>query len=123
MVHHTATRRDAKLEDIRRFHVEERGWGNVGYHYLIEEDGSIEVGRHESMVGAHAAGQNAHSIGVGVVGDNTDFSRLWTDRQRLALRGLVEDLCRRYPAAVVKGHRDLEGAKTLCPGLDLKEVL
>jgi N-acetylmuramoyl-L-alanine amidase len=116
VVHHTATDRDASVEAIRRFHVEERGWGNIGYHYVVEEDGSVQVGRHESMVGAHAAGQNANSLGVAVVGDNTVPDQKWNDAQREALRDLLGDLLRRYPASRVCGHRDLEGAATLCPG-------
>jgi N-acetyl-anhydromuramyl-L-alanine amidase AmpD len=104
----------------------ERGWNGIGYHYVIETDGEVKVGRTEDRIGAHVEGQNADSIGVCMVGTDR-FSRAQWD----ALMLLVDDLESRYPQADTKGHRDYspdrngdgiiepwEWMKT-CPGFDV----
>ena len=66
---------DIGVEEIRRWHVEERGWDDIGYANVIRRDGTIELGRDldgdgdvADEIGAHAAGFNAQSIGVCLVG-------------------------------------------------------
>ena len=114
IVHHTATGLDAVTEDIRRMHVEERGWTDIGYHFVIEADGSIHPGRHVSRVGAHAKGNNRFSIGVALIGDNTVEGREWTMQQRFVLPIMIRMLQVLYPGAQVLGHRDVR--QTACPG-------
>ena len=48
---------------VREWHLE-RGFNDIGYHFLIRKDGSIEHGRSLTTVGAHTKGQNSNSIGV-----------------------------------------------------------
>ena len=59
---------DIGAEDIRKWHVEERGWSDIGYHKVIRRDGTVETGRDIDVSGAHAAGFNSVSIGVCLVG-------------------------------------------------------
>lgn len=40
------------------------GWAGIGYHFVIRKDGTIERGRPLSVVGAHAQGDNLHTIGI-----------------------------------------------------------
>jgi hypothetical protein len=44
IVHCSATPegRDVKAEEVRRWHVEENGWSDIGYHWIIELDGELE---------------------------------------------------------------------------------
>ena len=60
--------RDVKTEEIKRWHTEERGWSDIGYHWVVELDGSIHAGRDESINGAHCRGHNSDSIGICYVG-------------------------------------------------------
>ena len=65
IIHCSATRegQPVTVDDIRRFHVMQRGWRDIGYHYVVTLDGMVHAGRPESQVGAHCLGHNAHSIG------------------------------------------------------------
>jgi len=117
------------LEDIDRMH-RERGWRKVGYHYVIECDGLVRVGRQEEEIGAHVEGQNANSIGVCMIGTDAFSAAQWQ-----SLKRLVAELQDRYPDADVKGHRDyspdLDGDGIieprewlkLCPGFAVKDWL
>jgi hypothetical protein len=85
--HHT-------FEIIENYHVS-KGWGEIGYNWLIEKDGSIHKGRSEEGYGAHTLGQNGKSIGICVVG-NFDFS-LPTKKQEESLVIVYKDILTRYP--------------------------
>lgn len=103
---------------------------HIGYHYVIDIDGTVESGRHELEMGAHVKGHNAHSIGICMVG--TDH---FTAAQWAALAELVRDLKARYPQAHICGHRDLspdiDGDGTIepsewlkiCPGFTVADWL
>ena len=96
------------------------GWLGCGYHYVIPTDGTIEPGRPDEMTGAHCKRHNRYSIGVCYIGGlSADGvpSDTRTEAQRAALRSLLEDLHRRYPKALIVGHRDLDPGKA-CPCFD-----
>ena len=69
IIHCSATRegQDIKAKTIKQWHLR-RGFADIGYHYIIDLDGTIEKGRDESLVGAHCVGKNAISIGVCYIG-------------------------------------------------------
>ena len=109
------------VEDVRKWH-KDRGWLDIGYHYLIYLDGSIHSGRNEDVVGAHCDGYNTNSIGVCYVGGKergTGKSKdTRTPAQKESLIRLLMELVCRYPDAEIFGHRDLANRK--CPGFDDK---
>lgn len=121
----TPAGRDDTVADIRRWHTlpppRGNGWKDVGYHYIIRLDGTIELGRPESEPGAHTQGYNAHSIGVCYVGgksaDGSHPEDTRTPQQKEALVKLLSDLKARYPKASIFGHRDLNSGKA-CPSFD-----
>lgn len=108
---------DIGVDDIRRWHVDERGWIDVGYHYVIRRDGTIETGRPEHTVGSHVEGKNSVSIGICLVGGKPEFN--FTDVQMSELRNLLNILLEDYPNAVVAGHNDF--APRRCPTFKVKE--
>ena len=69
---------DVTAKDIRRWHTTPkekggRGWRDIGYHYVIRLDGTIELGRPLEKAGAHCIGRkgedhNSHSIGICYIG-------------------------------------------------------
>lgn len=125
IVHCSATPegRDVKTETIRDWHVKGNGWSDIGYHYVVELDGSVHAGRDESVAGAHCSGQNAYSIGVcyvgGVEADCETPKDTRTDAQKQALLDLLKGLKAKYPEAAIYGHRDF--AAKACPCFDAKE--
>lgn len=136
VVHCTATRgwQDFDVEAIRRMH-RANGWSDIGYHYIVRLDGTIEAGRDVDIIGAHVEGHNSHSIGIAYVGglnNNGKATDTRTENQKAALRTLLRDLRELYPKAVIKGHRDYSTDKNgngivepsewvkECPCLDAK---
>lgn len=124
IVHCTATARGKEFtaSDITRWHWK-RGFRDIGYHYVVRLDGTVEEGRPLKMVGAHCLGHNAWSIGVCYVGgceeDGKTPADTRTDAQKAALRELIKELCWRYTGAKVYGHRDF--AAKACPCFDAAE--
>ena len=113
--------RDVDAATIKGWHVNERGWSDIGYHWVIKLDGTIEKGRNESKAGAHVKGHNSRSIGVCYVGGvdtNMNPKDTRTDAQKEALHCLLIDLLNRYPQAEILGHCDL--SKKDCPSFDAK---
>jgi N-acetylmuramoyl-L-alanine amidase len=131
IVHCTATRPDwwatrtlnQQVAEIRRWHVEERKWKDIGYHFLIGRSGAVAPGRPLERVGAHVEGHNTNTIGVALFGGHgsaaTDpFSRNFTPEQDVALRKLIDDLRSQYPSITkVTGHNNY--ARKACPGFDV----
>lgn len=111
------------LREIRQWH-KERGFLDVGYHFIIRRDGTIETGRDVKQVGAHTVGQNETSVGICLVGgvdDKMQPQANFTTQQMTTLRKLLADLKGLFPQAVVKGHRDF--AAKACPSFDVKRWL
>ena len=117
----TAEGRDFGVADIRRWH-KAQGWTDVGYHYVVRLDGTVQEGRALSEPGAHCKGHNAHSIGIcyvgGLAADGRTPKDTRTTAQRAALRALVDRLQRQFPAATVHGH--CEFAAKACPCFDVR---
>ena len=123
VVHHTGNPSDDDLsaEDIHEMH-QNQGWAGIGYHYVIRKNGQIEQGRPDWSVGAHASGENWHSIGIHVSGNFEETEP--TEYQIESLAYLIGWLCEEYdldPSVAVVGHRDLMA--TACPGENLYEML
>ena len=121
IVHCTATPegRDYSVAEIRRWHLQ-RGFSDIGYHYVIHPNGGIEPGRDVDLSGAHCTSHNAHSIGVvyvgGVAKDGKTPKDTRTEAQKATLLSLLMDLKKLYPSATIHGHRDY--ANKACPSFD-----
>ena len=121
IVHCSANKADSvfRMADIDRYH-RSLGWKGCGYHYVIPTDGTVETGRDEAEVGAHCRNHNRHSIGVCYIGGLSAEGKpedTRTEAQRTALRKLLGTLHRKYPRALIVGHRDLDPRKA-CPCFD-----
>ena len=108
-----------KAADIDRWH-RERKMKCIGYHYVVDLDGTVEPGRPESEIGAHCLGHNQYSIGVcyvgGVAADGKTPKDTRTAAQKEALLALLKKLRAKYPNASIHGHRDF--AAKACPSFD-----
>lgn len=117
MIHCSATRagQDVRASDIDKWH-KERGFKMIGYHFVIDLDGTVEIGRPLTMDGAHCntAGTsgksyNKHSIGICIVGgldENGNPADTRTDAQKLSCANLIAKLEMEYNIVDVLGHRD-----------------
>lgn len=111
VVHCSATpaNRDIGVAQLRAMHLQ-RGFRDVGYHYVIRRNGVVEKGRPDTVMGAHVEGHNDGSLGICLVGGvkpNMTAETNFTEAQYTALERLLRDLAARYPRARVCGHRDL----------------
>lgn len=124
IVHCTASREGQPMtvEQIRQMHIKERGWSDIGYHYVVYLDGSIHAGRNVNVSGAHCKKHNTHSIGVVYVGGldkNGKAKDTRTPEQKAGLVKLLKNLRRLYPKATIHGHREF--AAKDCPCFDAKK--
>ena len=123
IVHCTATPegRHTTVEDVRRWHLD-RGWSDIGYHFLVYLDGTVHEGRSLDVQGAHCRGQNKNSIGIAYVGglDKVNFKPkdTRTEEQKEALVDMLEFFKIAHPEVVIYGHRDF--ASKACPSFDAK---
>ncbi len=139
-IHHTA---DAEPASIRSFgdakeylqklqayfQSPEKGYGDIGYHYLIDERGVTYEGRPLRYQGAHAGNKelNRGNVGIALIGN---FDRTRPSQPQLAsLRTLVLDLCARHkiPYSKVEPHHAVKEnggeSTTNCPGRHLLAAL
>jgi N-acetylmuramoyl-L-alanine amidase len=135
IVHCSATRPEwfagktlaAKVKEIKRWHVEDNGWNDIGYHFIVDQYGNIAKGRDVSIAGAHVPQRNANSIGICLIGGHgsspTDkFDKNFTPEQDAALRELIDDLQSLHDGIEkVSGHNDY--ANRACPGFKVGEWL
>ena len=125
IVHCSSTKegRDFDIEDVRNWHVKGNKWKDVGYHYVIKLDGTVQKGRDVSVVGSHAYGHNKNSIGICYIGGldsegNAKDTR--TKQQKDALRSLYLELFNLYQCEII-GHNEV--SKKSCPCFNVQTEL
>lgn len=142
VVHHTAVKvtgdKRSGVERVRaiyQYHAINRGWGDVGYHYLIDEDGQIYEGKSggKYVVGGHAYCHNVNTLGIALLGNFEDEKP--TQDQMKALQWLLADLSKDYDvnldenatyhgqtySSPIVGHGDV--LDTSCPGYYVRQTL
>lgn len=123
IIHCSATKEglNFNINDIRRWH-KQKGFKDVGYHYVICLDGTVDQGRALEEIGAHCTGHNAHSIGICLIGGldkNNKPKDTRTTQQKAALYDLLNKLCERFPDALIYGHNEF--ANKACPCFDVQK--
>tara|TARA_Y100000114_G_C11760322_1_gene329205 strand:+ start:2844 stop:3296 length:453 start_codon:yes stop_codon:yes gene_type:complete len=130
IVHCSATREGQHIDvdTIRSWHVDGRGWKDIGYHYIIYLDGTIHKGRQDNVPGAHCRKYNKSSLGICYIGgveSERGADGKWiakdtrTPEQKTSLEHLLFTLKAMHPDAIVHGHRDF--AAKACPSFDATE--
>lgn len=120
VIHHTDSidKEFLNAPGIRRIHMVDRGWSDVGYHWLIEiveGEWIATMGRPMYRNGAHVKNHNTGSIGVAIIGD---FEHEAPPVESVHLCAeLCAALCRAQGirTAEIYGHGDLRATK--CPGM------
>jgi len=104
--HHTDGPTNQSPATIQRFHMRTRGWSDVGYGWMVDEDGTVYEGR-GFHVAAHCPGHN-HEPSIAVIGNYS------TTPPSNAVHRAVYELMDYLNAGDIRGHR--EGYPTSCPG-------
>lgn len=122
------------IRGIQRYHQQDQGWHDIGYHYLIGPDGEAYEGRPPTVVGSHCGGLlpdgarrvfgNSGSIGICLIGD---YDRETPSAVMLeALNRLIAELMARFglDTTQVRGHFEAwsRPPKT-CPGIGVVRAM
>ena len=136
IVHCTATRPDwwdkktinEQVKEVEKWHVVDREWKAIGYHYLIGRNGEVVQGRPIEMIGSHARGHNKDSIGIALFGGfGSDADDLATEHftplQLAAAYELIRKLQGQYniKSERVIGHNRI--SSKACPGFRVQKWL
>jgi len=121
VIHHSASPRSTTAATIRKWH-KRRGFKDIGYSYVIEEDGKLVVGRGLRQSLAANPPHNGDSIAVCVTGDNTRPEHRWNGPQWDTLNDFVSAIELLFPKIKIGGHRDIGSTPTECPGLSVKDA-
>lgn len=139
VIHHTGENEHPEREEeltgaehvraIYRWHTVHNAWGDIGYHYLIDKEGTIYEGRAggNGIVGAHTYCANTGTLGIALLGN---FAREHpTEAQLQSLRWLLSDVSEEYGinprgrtlfhgriVPTIVAHRDVSLNKTICAG-------
>jgi hypothetical protein len=111
-----------RIETIRQRH-RGRGWGDIGYHFVVDPAGRVWEARPLAYQGAHVKDHNFANIGVVALGNFEEQSP--SAAQLQALRRLLNRLMQLYdvPIERVLTHQEWPGAATACPGVNLQHYL
>lgn len=109
-----------RIESIRRSHVQ-RGWADIGYHYVVDPQGRVWEARSLTKQGAHVEDNNENNMGVVVLG-NFDVHPP-SMAATTAVERFVAQQMQRYnvPLNRVYTHRELKS--TACPGSRLQRFM
>ena len=124
IIHCSATRegQQVTVDTIKDWHLA-KGWNDIGYHFYIDLDGTINKGRDIDKMGAHCKGHNRNSIGIcycgGVEADGKTPKDTRTQEQKDSLLNVLKTLKAMYPEAVIYSHNEF--ANKACPSFDATE--
>lgn len=107
-VHCTASHQSMTIEGLKQ-EFKRKGWVNPGYHYVVSPDGKITQLLDEDKVSNGVKGYNSVTINVAYIGGiDTNGKPIdnRTDAQKASLHSLLKMLHKKYPTAVIQGHRD-----------------
>ena len=125
ILHCSATREGQHIstDTIRKWHVEGRGWSDIGYHFVVLLDGTVEAGRPIHRKGAHTKQRNATTIGICYVGgvekDGKTPKDTMNHGQEKATLNLIATLRAIYGDITVSGHNQY--AAKACPSFVVDE--
>ena len=127
LIIHCAATPEGKIftaKDIDRMH-RQRGFKKIGYHYVIDLDGTIEKGREETETGAHTTGHNSKSLGIcyigGVAKDGKTPKDTRTKEQIQSMYELVDKLMKKYNLTLKQVHGHYEFANKACPSFKIEK--
>ena len=135
VVHHTDTYEDQDVDydNVYKWHVEDRGFKDVGYHFLILRNGDLQVARPISKTGAHCLkGHNPYSIGLafvgGIVGSGSKRgtkrdSTTFRPEQWETFKAFMRAFYSVHPGGQAWGHADIDPDRRSDPNFDVQRYV
>jgi N-acetylmuramoyl-L-alanine amidase len=123
-VHCTASAQTATVSSIQNFWKTEKGWKMPGYHFLIKPDGEIVELLSIDKISNGVKGFNSETINVcyiGGVDKNLKPIDNRTNAQKASLLLKLKELKKKFPNAVIQGHRDFPKVAKACPCFNAKK--
>lgn len=121
-IHHTAGPDTQTPAEIANYHINNNGWGGIGYHFLIGKDGTVYYAGDLSTARANVANLNEQVIGICLIGNFTS-GRTPSQEQYDSAHKLCDFFINNFPDLTnvkswesVRGHKELPGQSTTCPG-------
>lgn len=111
------------VDDIRQIHID-KGWSDVGYHFVLPRQGGVQQGRPLNAIGAHVRGHNTVSVGICMIGGVNavmEPENNFTDDQWFALEKTYDFLSLIYPDAKWMGHNEV--SNKACPSFNVQTWL
>lgn len=121
IVHHTALPPDQGPLEIQQLHMEQRGYADIGYHFIISPDGTLYEGRRIELRGAHTRSYNTGTVGIVLQGNMSIIEP--SQEQLQSLSALIDYLRDTYGITHLAGHHDFNPDDTECPGGNLHPLL
>ncbi len=121
IIHHTATLFNNSPAAVQSTHINDAGYADIAYHFLIDQAGLIYEGRSITVRGSHTGGHNTGTIGIALFGNFENDEP--TTPQLCSLKRLGTWLKVTYDLTHLAGHRDFQPFETVCPGEHLVEKL
>lgn len=122
IIHCTATEEGINytVDNIRQWH-KQRDFYDIGYHYVIDINGMLHIGRPLSRQGAHCKGQNKDSIGICYVGGlrNGKPADTRNEDQKYMMNRLVTEMKKQFMTATIHGHNEF--SDKACPCFDVSK--
>ena len=127
-IHHTASPDSdggdpaARMRQMQAFHMDSRGWCDIGYHFVVSQSGKLYQGRSdERRPGAHVGNQNAGNIGISFIGNYQSAQPPQTqlDAASRLMAWIKDTYDIPWNRNSIKGHREWPGQTTSCPGSNL----
>ncbi|MEO1236759.1 MAG: peptidoglycan recognition family protein [Planctomycetota bacterium] len=110
----SAAASEDRIEQIRQIHTRDRGWADLGYHFVIDRQGRVYQGRSVTFQGAHVSDNNPHNLGIMMLGN---FEQQKPTREQVdAMSRFTRQMMAAYgvPGSRVQTHREIK--PTACPG-------
>lgn len=114
--HYSAGPPGQSVRSIQDYHLS-KGWGDIGYNWLVDADGLLYEGRRGTWfaIGAHAADNNTANIGTCFIGRDSDV----TEAAKRTIRWVYDEACRLSGRSLAKRYHSMT-SPTTCPGDTLR---
>lgn len=119
-VHHTAGPDTQTPEQIANYHINNNGWGGIGYHFLVDKEGIVYYVGDLSTARAHVANRNDQYLGVCAIGNFVNVEP--SEKCKYSIQELCRKIIQDYPPLEgiqnwnqVKGHKEVPEQSTACP--------